>query len=59
MKRYEVSYTFYNGDTWEHRSGKETVEAADEDDAREAIASRSCPWADYVVSKVTEVEGND
>lgn len=59
MKRYEVSCTFYNGDTWERRSGKEAVEASDEVEAREEISSRSCPWEDYVVSKVAEVKGNE
>ena len=56
MKKYKVDYTFYNGDTWEHHDDSDIVEARDENEAREMVESRSCPWADYVVSKVTEAE---
>ena len=56
MKKYKVDYTFYNGDTWEHHDGSVVVEARDENEAREMVESRNCPWADYVVSKVTEAE---
>lgn len=56
MRKYKVDYTRYDGDTWTHESSFEIVEAEDEKQAADVIKAKNCPWADYVIDLVQEIE---
>lgn len=56
MKKYKVEWTFYDGSLWRHSYGSDIVEAENPYKAQEQVESRSCPWGDYSVDRVTEVK---
>ncbi len=59
MKRYKVDYTFYDGTEWSRSYGDFIVEAESAEEARKQVESKSGPWGDYGVDKVTELEGGN
>lgn len=59
MKKYKVDYTFYNGTEWSRFCGESIIEAENAEEAKKQVEAKSCPWGDYSVDAVAELEGEN